>query len=133
VAVGGSGVPAIVEAGEKAPEDKERAVEVVVHAAERGKGRSDKNAVAMELHRPSMVDTAVRRRGGEEEDREGEASEEEEWGAVSGLSKTREGAAAAGRGSATRGSNGGGAAGAWRTRRHSIEHVACGETSKVGR
>jgi hypothetical protein len=30
------------------------------------------------------------------------------------------------------GSNGGGTAGAWRTRRHFIEHVACGETSKVG-
>jgi hypothetical protein len=88
------------------PEDKERAAEVVVHAAERGKGQSDENTAAMELHRPSMVDAAVHRRGGEEEDGEGEASEEEEWGAVSGLSKTREGAATAGRGSATRGSNG---------------------------
>jgi hypothetical protein len=98
-----------------------------------GRGGGDENTAAMELHRPSMVDAAVRRRGGKEEDGEGEASEEEDWGAVSGLSKTREGAAAAVRGSATRGSNGGGAAGAWRTRRHSIEHVACGETSKVGR
>jgi hypothetical protein len=47
----------------------------------------------MELRWLSMVVTAVRRREGVEEDGEDEASEEEEWGAVSGLSKTREGAA----------------------------------------
>jgi hypothetical protein len=41
--------------------------------------------------------------------------------------------AATSRGCGTHGNNGGSAAGAWRTRRHSIEHVSCSDMGKVGR